>query len=81
MVHILLYPSSHWQSPDELIEMAHKYYADTALPKLVSFQMISFFILFCLSDVKVLICLIAGPLVTRSQILAPLNFRLLMEGH
>lgn len=23
------------QSPDELIEMAHKYYADTALPKLV----------------------------------------------
>lgn len=27
-----------WQSPDELIEMAHKYYADTALPKLVSTQ-------------------------------------------
>lgn len=27
---------SVWQSPDELIEMAHKYYADTALPKLVS---------------------------------------------
>ncbi|KAJ0090738.1 hypothetical protein Patl1_14488 [Pistacia atlantica] len=25
-----------WQSPDELIEMAHKYYADTALPKLVA---------------------------------------------
>ncbi|CAH2042700.1 unnamed protein product [Thlaspi arvense] len=25
----------HLKSPDELIEMAHKYYADTALPKLV----------------------------------------------
>ncbi|TQD80910.1 hypothetical protein C1H46_033537 [Malus baccata] len=25
----------HLQSPDELIEMAHKYYVDTALPKLV----------------------------------------------
>ncbi|XP_022883180.1 protein TSS-like [Olea europaea var. sylvestris] len=27
---------SYWQSPDELIEMAHKYYDDTALPKLVA---------------------------------------------
>ncbi|XP_059635933.1 protein REDUCED CHLOROPLAST COVERAGE 2 [Cornus florida] len=26
----------HLKSPDELIEMAHKYYADTALPKLVA---------------------------------------------
>ncbi|XP_058113993.1 protein REDUCED CHLOROPLAST COVERAGE 2-like [Magnolia sinica] len=26
----------HLKSPDELIEMAHKYYADTALPKLVT---------------------------------------------
>ncbi|KNA20821.1 hypothetical protein SOVF_049160 isoform B [Spinacia oleracea] len=26
----------HLKAPDELIEMAHKYYADTALPKLVS---------------------------------------------
>ncbi|XP_048426599.1 protein REDUCED CHLOROPLAST COVERAGE 2-like [Pyrus x bretschneideri] len=26
----------HLQSPDELIEMAHKYYVDTALPKLVA---------------------------------------------
>lgn len=31
-----------WQSPDELIEMAHKYYADTALPKLVSSLLPSF---------------------------------------
>jgi hypothetical protein len=28
------------QTPDELIEMAYKYYADTALPKLVSFLII-----------------------------------------
>ncbi|KAF8389259.1 hypothetical protein HHK36_025952 [Tetracentron sinense] len=26
----------HLKSPDELVEMAHKYYADTALPKLVA---------------------------------------------
>lgn len=37
-------PSPSLQSPDELMEMAHKYYVDTALPKLVSFLMLNLFI-------------------------------------
>lgn len=37
-------PSPSLQSPDELMDMAHKYYVDTALPKLVSFLTLNLFI-------------------------------------
>ena len=72
---------SHWQSPDELIDMAHKYYADTALPKLVS----SLIILNMKNDPDIywvpVWCISATSNSTRLPILAPLNCRLLMEGH
>lgn len=47
-ISILLYKnfvgSPSLQSPDELMEMAHKYYDDVALPKLVSFIILSMFL-------------------------------------
>lgn len=47
-ISILLYKnfvgSPSFQSPDELMEMAHKYYDDVALPKLVSFIILSMFL-------------------------------------
>lgn len=69
-------PSLSLQSPDELMEMAHKYYVDTALPKLVSFLILNLFI----SKVNYFgMCLVIVTSNYRWQILDPLNSLLLMD--
>jgi len=44
LIYFNLTRSPSLQSPDELMDMAHKYYVDTALPKLVSFLTLNLFI-------------------------------------
>lgn len=68
---------SHWQSPEELIDMVHKYYADTALPKLVRLSIIRSFggaYILCSSGLY-----LYSFIYNRFQILGPLNSHLLME--
>lgn len=67
-----------WQSPEELIDMAHKYYADTALPKLVRLSIIRFFLCFLYLVLKR--TNLYNLKYNRLQILDPLNSHLLMEG-
>lgn len=68
-----------WQSPEELIELAHKYYEESAVPKLVSMDgsfhlMLPLYWLISHATTSFFT-------VLRSLILAHLSFRRLMGGH